>query len=70
MAIYKTRQKQSVYDLSVQLYGDISKIGEVLKVFTDLDSNIAVASEIDVPVQTDPQAIYFSDNKIIIATDI
>jgi hypothetical protein len=70
MAIYKTRSKQTVYDLAIQLYGDLSKIGEVMKTFTDLDNVIPVASEIDVPVQTDPQALYFTNNKIIVATDI
>jgi hypothetical protein len=70
MAIYKTRSKQTVYDMAIQLYGDFSKIGEVMKTFTDLDNVIPVASEIDVPVQTDPQALYFANNKIIVATDI
>ena len=69
MATYKTRDKQSVYDLAVQLYGDVSKIGNLLKNFSNLDSELALGSGITLEVQKDPIAIFFSEQKIIVATD-
>jgi hypothetical protein len=67
---YLTRDSQSVYDLAVQLYGDVSKIGILLKLFPNLDSAISLNSPIVVETQIDPIAIFFSDNRIIVATDI
>ena len=69
MATYKTRDKQSVYDLAVQLYGDVSKIGKLLTQFTDLDNVLTLNSEIEVATQTDPIAIYFIDKSMIVSTD-
>lgn len=70
MATYKTRQKQSAFDLAVQLYGDVSEIGKVIGTFTNLNSNIPVGSSIDVTETKDPIAKYFTDNKLIVATDL
>jgi len=67
---YLTRDLQSVYDLSVQLYGDVSKIGILLELFPNLDSNIDLNSSIQVSTQIDPIALFFNDNRIIVATDI
>lgn len=69
-ATYKTRYLQSVYDLAIQLYGDVSKIGNLIKLFSNLDSNITLGFGIDVPLQSDPIAQYFSTNNIIVATDL
>jgi hypothetical protein len=67
--IYSTRELQNVWDLSIQLYGDVSKIGKLLELFPNLDNLIPVGSQIDLEEQDDPMAIYFSDRKIIVATD-
>jgi 3D (Asp-Asp-Asp) domain-containing protein len=69
MATYKTVTSQSVYDLSIQLYGDLSKIGNLIKLFPNLDNVIPVGSEITVETQTDPIAKYFSDRRLMVATD-
>lgn len=65
---YKTISLQSVYDLAVQLYGDISKIGILLELFPNLNDTIALGSEVEVEEQTDPIAVYFLDKRV--ATDI
>lgn len=70
MAIYKTRDKQSIWDLAVQLYGDVSKIGNLLKLFPNLDSELTLNSEINIETQTDPIAVFFKDQGIIVSTDI
>lgn len=67
---YLTRQYQTVYDLTVQLYGDMSKIGILMKNFPNLNSAIDFNSEVTVTQQSDPIAKYFSDNSIIVATDL
>lgn len=69
MATYKTVQAQSVYDLAIQLYGDLSKIGNLIELFPNLDNGIPVGSEFSYEVQTDPIAKYFQDKRIKISTD-
>jgi hypothetical protein len=70
MATYKTRHKQSVFDLAIQLYGDVSEVGKIMTTFTDLDNNIPVGSSLEVEATKDPIALYFGTNKIIVATDL
>lgn len=65
--IYRTHNLQSHFDLAVQLYGDISKIGEILIKISDINGNIPIGTIFTIPEQTDPQAIYFK-NKVV-ATD-
>lgn len=67
---YITRDRQSVWDLSIQLYGDLSKIGILLEIFPNLDDGITLNTEVNVELQTDPIAQYFLDKKIIVATDL
>lgn len=67
---YLTRDAQSIYDLAIQLYGDASKIGILLELFPNLDSSINLNSTISVPTQVDPIALFFSSNKLIVATDV
>ncbi len=66
--IYKTRKRQSHFDLAVQLYGDFSKIGEILKNIDDINGEIPIGTIFDVPVQTDPAALFFTNKKIIVQT--
>ncbi len=67
---YTTLYLQSAYDLAIQLYGDVSKIGNIINYFPNLDTLIAVGSEISVSEQDDPIAIYFKDKEIAVGTDI
>lgn len=70
VSVYKTISLQSVYDLAVQLYGDLSKIGNLLTLFPNLDSVITLNSEISLPDQIDPIAVYFKNNGLSVATDL
>lgn len=67
-APYTIRYLQSHYDLAIQLYGDISKIGNILNYFPNLDTDIPQGSQIEVPEQDDPIAVYFKEKSIIVAT--
>lgn len=67
---YLTRQYQTVYDLAVQLYGDVSKIGILLENFPNLNNAIDFNSTITISPQLDPIAKYFVDSGIIVATDL
>lgn len=66
---YISRSNQSVYDLAIQIYGDLSKIGILMKLFPNLNSSVNLNSSIMVEDQTDPIAKYFKDKRIIVATD-
>lgn len=68
--VYKTVTKQTVYDLAIQLYGDISQIGHLLILFRNLDNEIAAFSAVSVGEQIDPIALFFTDRRIKVATDI
>ena len=69
IGFYKARKLQSHFDLAVQLYGDLSKIGEVLKNIDDINGEIPLGLSFDVPLQTDPAAIFFSSSGTIVQTD-
>jgi hypothetical protein len=65
---YLAHSQQSHFDLSVQLYGDISQIGEILKNIDDINGEIALGTAFSLPEQVDPTAIFFKNR--IVATDI
>lgn len=67
--IYKTRKLQSHFDLVIQLYGDFSKIGEILINIGDINGEIPLGTSFDVPVQNDPTALLFSSRGTIVQTD-
>jgi hypothetical protein len=67
---YLTKSYQNVYDLAVQVYGDISKIGILLELFPNLDVSINLSSSIMVDDQADPIAKYFKDKRIVVSTDV
>jgi hypothetical protein len=69
-APYYTRERQSVYDLCIQLYGDLSKIGNLLELFPNLDTVIPAGSEVTVEDTDDPIKLFFSDRRLIVATDL
>jgi phage tail protein X len=67
---YSTRYYQSVYDISTQLYGDLSGLVEVFKNHTDLDSLVTVGTVYEAGKSQDPRVKYFKERSIIIQTDI
>lgn len=67
---YKTRSLQTVYDLCIQLYGDVSKIGNLLKVFPNLDEQITVGNSVSPERSSDPVKGYFTDRELIVSTDL
>ena len=58
---FLSRNGQSHWDLAIQLYGDISQIGEILKTNTDINGDIPFNSEFLIQVPEDPQAVFFLD---------
>lgn len=56
---YLSRSNQSHWDLALQLYGDISQIGEILKNNTDINGDIALNTAFVTPVPKDPRAVFF-----------
>lgn len=67
MTYYKTRYLQSHFDLAVQLYGNVSQIGEILRNISDINGNIPLGSVFEVEPQTDKIAKYFVGK--VVATD-
>lgn len=68
MRIYRAHKLQSIFDLAVQLYGDLSKIGNILTEIPDINGEIALGTVFELPEQIDPQAVFFLDK--IVATDV
>lgn len=61
---YLSKSNQSHWDLAIQLYGDISQIGEILKNNTDINGDIALNTAFVTPVPKDPQAVYFLNKTV------
>lgn len=68
--IYLTRDLQSIYDLTIQLYGNLSSIGKLLEFFPNLNSEIQFNSQLNLVGSVDPIVNRFRDNNTIISTDI
>jgi hypothetical protein len=65
---YRAHKLQSHFDLAIQLYGDFSQIGEIIRNISDINGEIPLGTEFIIPEQKDPQAEYFNDK--IVATDV
>lgn len=57
---------QTIYDLAIQLYGDINKISQLLSYFSDINSELSGTIAFS---STSPIVKYFSDRGIIIQTN-
>jgi hypothetical protein len=57
--IYLTRDAQSVYDLSIQLYGTVSNIGKLLEKFPNLNNMVPFNSPVDIVDESDPVVLFF-----------
>lgn len=68
--VYLTRNLQSVYDLSTQIYGNLSSIGKLLENFPNLNTEIPLNSPIDLIDTIDPVVIKFRNTNVIVCTDI
>lgn len=66
---FLTRDKQNIYDLSLQLLGDISKIGILMELFPNLNYDIPLNSPVTLETQKDPIAKFFLDRGVIVSTD-
>lgn len=61
---YKTREFQSIFDLAVQLYGDISRIDEILPTIRNLGTKIEFGTSVTYTPTKDPVSLFFQ-NKVI-----
>ena len=72
MAIYKSREGQNIFDLSLQLYGTANR---VIDIFLDnpfmqsLNDDIKSGSSIEYTLEQNETRQYLIDNKIDIATN-
>ena len=61
---YNARDFQSVFDVAVQLYGDISRIDEILPIIRNLGTKIAFGTHITYTPTKDPVSLFFQ-NKVV-----
>ena len=61
---YSAIDYQSVFDVAVQLYGDISRIDEILPIIRNLGTKIDVGTPIVYTPNFDPVSLFFSKRKI------
>ena len=73
MANYTIKEGQTIFDVTLQLYGDVSKVYELIKlnptqIGSILERNL-MGKTITYDIQDNDIANYFSTNSIIIATE-
>lgn len=57
--VFVTRYRQNKYDLAINLYGSISGLPEIIKLFPDLSAEIPVGTVINYPEAATKEAAYF-----------
>jgi len=67
---YNARDFQSVFDVAVQLYGDISRIDEILPIIRNLGTKIAFGTPITYTPTKDPVSLFFQNKVIATAFNI
>lgn len=65
---FYARDFQSVYDVSLQLFGNLTGLGSVLLVHQNLDQKATIGTEFTVTETSDPMVDYYLKNKIISQT--
>ena len=73
MATYTIKEGQTIFDVALQLYGDVSEVYTIIKanptqLTSILDRNLP-GKIIEYTIQDNPIANYFSTNQITIATE-
>ncbi len=56
---------QSVYDIALQFYGDLSGLGKVMRSVSDLDAIIPAGSSFQVDIVSEPNVSYFAKRGIV-----
>lgn len=67
---YSSYDFQSIYDVSVQLFGDLSGIGYLSTVLLNLDSRVPLGTIFSTAKSNDPIVKYFKESRIIVQTEI
>jgi hypothetical protein len=65
---YIVRESQSIYDLAIQIYGDVQKLPDLISAFTNINLQIAAGSKYTYLNVNNPIKQYFLDRGIIIST--
>lgn len=63
-SIYLTADYQSIYDVAIQLHGDMARIDEILPIIRNLGTKIGFAQSIPFTPNLDPISLFFN-NKIV-----
>lgn len=61
---------QSVYDMSLQIFGNLTGLKNVLQVHENLDEKIPIATAFERQESKDPMVRYYLNNRIIVQTFI
>lgn len=72
MATYKILEGQSIFDVSIQLYGDISFVYKIIQdnpTITDIHYEYLRGLDITFDINTNSNTNYFDTNQININTD-
>lgn len=72
MATYVIKEGQTIFDVTLQLYGSVSRVYDFIKLNPTKIANILerdlVGKEVEYEVQDNETANFYKDNNIIIAT--
>lgn len=61
---------QSIYDISLQLFGNLTGLPAVFGVHTNADQKVAISTQFERVESKDPMLKYYLDNRIIVQTFI
>jgi hypothetical protein len=61
---------QSVYDISLQLFGNLTGLSYVLSQNVNIDERVTIGKEFITSITSDPMTDYYKKNKIIVQTYI
>lgn len=64
---YHVRDFQSVFDLAVQLYGDFSRIDEILPLISNLGTKVPIGTSITYTPNNDPVSLFFRNRTVATA---
>lgn len=70
MKVWSSHLGQSIFDLTIQFYGDLSGLGTVIRSVPGIDSAVPVGTSITVDEINEPNVKNYANKNIIPASDI
>jgi hypothetical protein len=70
MKVWPSHFGQSIFDLAIQFYGDLSGLGKIIRSVPDIDNDVPVGTLVTVDEVNEPNVINYAKKNIIPASDV